>query len=81
MSAPARPSLAVTAGKTMGKPSRTLPPGLNRLNKAIFSCRVEAAVYARCCTDTLPAIKHKQCQHEFLLLSKCIQRAMAATGK
>ena len=65
----------------MGSPTRPMPPGLSRLNGALFACRIQATVYARCCTATLPAVAHKQCQAEFAQLTKCIQQAITAAKK
>ena len=61
------------------------PPGLSRqlgkLPRGLSACGPEAAMYAKCCTEQLPAIGHRQCQREFEKLTACIRKTLAGAKK
>ena len=38
-------------------------------------------MYAKCCTQRLPAIGHQQCQREFEKLTACIRKTLAGAKK
>jgi hypothetical protein len=61
-----------------GNKGRGLPKSLARINSGLVVCRVQASVYAKCCTANLPAIQHKQCQSEFDEFLKCMKKVRCA---
>jgi hypothetical protein len=59
----------------------TLTRQLAKLHRGLSACGPEAAVYAKCCTQRLPAIGHQQCQREFEKLTACIHKTLAGAKK